>query len=632
RWTSDAEIEFVGRADDQVKIRGYRIELGEIEKALLAHPDVTQAAVIVREDTPGDKKIIAYTVGAANPESGAEDSEAAAHRVEEWQQFYDSLYRDSSSAQFGADFVGWNSTYDGKAIPLPEMRQWQTATVERIRSLRPKRILEIGVGSGLLLSQLAPTCEEYWGTDLSATVIDALQGHVDGDPDLAARVRLHQQEADVADGLPSEFFDVVILNSVVQYFPSAEYLAEVLREAMNRLAPGGAVFIGDIRNFRLLTCYRTAVEARKMDQSSSVEAVRKDIDRSIQGENELLVDPDFFVALQQQIDDIGAVDVWLKRGNYHNELSRYRYEAVLYKQQTAHSIGDELSLVWGEDVTDTDSLALLIAQHPRRPIRVNEIANARLTHEVATLRAMKTADGAGSVLEALTGEQGGVDPEAFHELGEKTGHRVEATWSSTTDAEFDVLFLPQEAPAAGAHVPLGMYKPRREVPASLSALANKPSRAAESAALSRRLKELAQSSLPEYMVPAAVVVLDGLPLNANGKLDRRALPEPVFGSVSSSRAPRTPVEEVLCGLFAEVLGVPQVGIDDSFFDLGGDSITSIQLVSRARRGGLAIKPREVFQLKSVEALAGVARPLVDGVGVVGGDVGVGGVVPTPVVR
>ncbi|WP_329542010.1 non-ribosomal peptide synthase/polyketide synthase [Streptomyces sp. NBC_01358] len=114
--------------------------------------------------------------------------------------------------------------------------------------------------------------------------------------------------------------------------------------------------------------------------------------------------------------------------------------------------------------------------------------------------------------------------------------------------------------------------------------------------------ELAKA-VPDYMVPAAFVTLDTLPLTANGKLDRKALPDPEFTTATQSRAPRTPQEELLCATFAQVLGVPQVGIDDSFFDLGGDSIMSIQLVSRARRAGLAISARDVFEHKTVEALA-----------------------------
>ena len=112
-------------------------------------------------------------------------------------------------------------------------------------------------------------------------------------------------------------------------------------------------------------------------------------------------------------------------------------------------------------------------------------------------------------------------------------------------------------------------------------------------------------SLPEHMVPSAFVVLDRLPLTPNGKLDRRALPAPEARVGSVRRVARTPQEEILCGLFAEVLGLERVGIDDNFFALGGDSIMSIQLVSRARKAGLVITPRAVFQHQTVAALSGV---------------------------
>jgi amino acid adenylation domain-containing protein/non-ribosomal peptide synthase protein (TIGR01720 family) len=145
------------------------------------------------------------------------------------------------------------------------------------------------------------------------------------------------------------------------------------------------------------------------------------------------------------------------------------------------------------------------------------------------------------------------------------------------------------------------------------------------------LRKALADVLPEYMVPAALVSLAELPLTSNGKLDRKALPAPEFTAQAAIRAPRTPQEEILCGLFAELLKLPQVGIDANFFDLGGDSIVSIQLVSRARKAGLSIAPRMVFQHKTVEAIAAAA-------GAVGGEVskaadtGIGKVPLTPIIH
>ncbi|MGB3171783.1 MAG: amino acid adenylation domain-containing protein, partial [Rhodococcus sp. (in: high G+C Gram-positive bacteria)] len=144
------------------------------------------------------------------------------------------------------------------------------------------------------------------------------------------------------------------------------------------------------------------------------------------------------------------------------------------------------------------------------------------------------------------------------------------------------------------------------------------------------------ASLTAYMVPAALVVLAELPLTANGKLDRKALPAPDFSArVTQSRQPASAVEEALAALFAEVLGLDKVGVDDSFFALGGDSIMSIQLVSRAKAAGLAIAPRDVFERKTVAGLAEVVAMAEDTVAVVleeltGG--GVGELPLTPIVQ
>ena len=129
---------------------------------------------------------------------------------------------------------------------------------------------------------------------------------------------------------------------------------------------------------------------------------------------------------------------------------------------------------------------------------------------------------------------------------------------------------------------------------------------AEDVADAAALRAHVGRSLPDYMVPAALVVLDRLPLTANGKLDRRALPAPDFRPSEVQRGPLTPQEEMLCALFAEVLGLERVGIDDNFFALGGDSIMSIQLVSRARQAGLAITARAVFEHGTVAGLAAAA--------------------------
>ncbi|HEX2215049.1 MAG TPA: condensation domain-containing protein, partial [Mycobacterium sp.] len=135
--------------------------------------------------------------------------------------------------------------------------------------------------------------------------------------------------------------------------------------------------------------------------------------------------------------------------------------------------------------------------------------------------------------------------------------------------------------------------------------------------------------LPAYMVPAALVALAALPLTPNGKLDKRALPAPTYGGVNQYRAPGTAVEEVLADIYSEVLGLDRVSIDDPFFDLGGDSIMSMQVVARARAAGLTCRPRDIFVEQTVARLALVvgSHSETDVV-----DEGVGPVPATPIIR
>ncbi|HKV95701.1 MAG TPA: amino acid adenylation domain-containing protein [Candidatus Angelobacter sp.] len=141
------------------------------------------------------------------------------------------------------------------------------------------------------------------------------------------------------------------------------------------------------------------------------------------------------------------------------------------------------------------------------------------------------------------------------------------------------------------------------------------------------LRESLSSTLPSYMVPAFITILPSLPLNSNGKLDRKALPSPEVAESSSGRMPRTHAEEVLCSLMVQVLGVPRATLDDNFFALGGDSILAFQLVSRARQAGVIVSLRDVFEQETIESLAAVSQS--QDVAAAVPDVGVGPMPPTP---
>ena len=140
-------------------------------------------------------------------------------------------------------------------------------------------------------------------------------------------------------------------------------------------------------------------------------------------------------------------------------------------------------------------------------------------------------------------------------------------------------------------------------------------------------REALAERLPAYMVPSAVVAMNALPLTVNGKLDTRALPAPDYQEGDSYRAPADAVEEILAGIYAEVLGLEQVGVDESFFELGGDSILAMRVVARARAAGLVCRPRDIFVEQNVARLAGVVQEVAGP-----SDEGLGTVVATPIMH
>jgi amino acid adenylation domain-containing protein len=610
RWRPDGTIEYLGRSDRQLKIRGYRIELGEIEAQLTRHEHVKEAVVVAREDLPGDKRIVAYVVG----DRGATTPTSLAPPVTEtlrgeilsgwetlWKETYDTPHRAA-----GPSFVGWNSSYTGQPIPETEMQEWVDSIVYRIRAMRPQKILEIGCGVGLVLQHLAPQCALYVGTDISASALDQLRQWMSPRDELRHVQLLHRSALELQH-LPAGSFDTVILNSVVQYFPDVEYLLSVIKEAVRLLSPDGRIFIGDVRHLGLLPMFHSAVQLSKAAASVSLGQLKKRVARAVGQEKELVLDPQFFRALPGRVPGISAVEVQLKRGRAHNELTRYRYDVVLRVGERVGTTPVCESVDWQTSVGTTVELQVALRERRWTAVRLTSIPDVRLAREAAAQTWIETGDEGleASALRRQLNElqSDGVDPETFWSWGEANGYDVQVSWDLESRPGFFEARLLDRGRADQIH---------QEVLAQLdaekpwSAYANDPLENGFRQQLIPELREYLKEHLPEYMIPSAWMLLTQLPLTPNGKLDRRALPAPQSRPEEMGEyvAPRTELQRALAEIWAQVLRVDQVGIHDNFFELGGHSLLATRVVSHISHIlDVDVPLRSVFERPTVEALS-----------------------------
>lgn len=637
RYRADGNLEFLGRLDEQVKIRGYRIELGEIEAALNQHPAVTQTVVVAREDAPGEKHLVAYVVLARNCLLAFSTSQSPIFQDEQilqWQMLYNETYNQQATVLEPIfNITGWNSSYTNQPIPPEQMREWVNNQVNQILALQPKKVLEIGCGTGLLLFKIAPHCIQYCGTDFSKSALNYIHqqlSNVETNPlSPSNHVKLFEKEATDFEGIEAGTFDAIALNSVVQYFPSIEYLLQVLEGAVRTTAPSGFIFIGDVRSLPLLQAFHASVQLYQAEPALTREKLLQRVQMQVFQETELVIDPAFFHALRQHFPEISSVEIQLMRGYSQNELTQFRYNVILHigvATNPSDSLGNaglENSpafqqerrewIDWNSDRLTLSALRQLLTEEQLETVSITNVPNARVIAAVKTAQWLSGAEDFKTVAQMREALQSfhnvGIDPEDFYLLGEGLPYKVNISWSDANhEGCYDVVFIKQ-----GSHITTSQANSSSRL---WHSYANNPLQATAARQLVPQLRMYTAQKLPEYMVPSAFVVLDSLPLTPNGKIDYRALsiPNNIKPELASGYiAPQTEVEKVLIKIFADVLGIKRLSIRDNFFELGGHSLLATQIVSRVRDAFKVELPlRSLFEAPTITELSQVIENLKDG--------------------
>ena len=583
-WNADDILEFKGRLDSQAKIRGFRVELGEVESLAQAHPAVKGAVCLVDHDDRGDAKHTVYCSldpayhGEQRCDINRSDSSLLDEITGGWSRLFDFIHEADEGV-----FSGWHNSYDGSPIDIFEMRQWRDATINRLKDIlstlpgneQQPRVLEIGVGTGILLRELAPLCMRYDATDFSPVLVERLQEYCKSSG-------LDQVTAVCATANTAIFedrhYDLVIINSVIQYFPNSMYLDRVMKLALERLVPEGRVFIGDVRALHLHHAFVDDVAKHKAKQNKScVEGERLRIEAY---DTELLVHPRYFTNFVNRQDRCRRIHISPKLDGAYNELTRFRFDVVIGPQTLS-----EPSCVDWRDYMPEDSIN--VDKIKQELLRESKIIGIR---------------GVENNWDHADNEYGlGASVIEIQSACDEIGIYVAFSWlSSLNEGAFDATFSLSKINGDNILWP-------NSFDSSSSRMTNAPVSRNTIMRLEKSILQHLAGNLPSYMIPSSVEFLSHIPLTSHAKVNRAALPPSIVTMAASGGEPvTTDCEMSVANVWKEVLELSSLpGKQDNFFHLGGTSLAAIEVATKLKKIGLMVKPQTLFIHQILEELAGV---------------------------
>lgn len=599
----NGELVCLGRIDHQVKIRGHRIELGEIESIAAQQEGIKQAVVIAREDVPNDKRIIAYVTL-----SDKQDSEGTS-----WKDRWETLYE--TGAENKQNESAGNANIDGTLLESLEnsaeltqqLAEWLQTSIARIKELNAKRIYEIGSGAGQVLFELAPGIDYYMATDYAQAAINNINTRLAADQQKWKHVKAGVAAADDFSAIGNTQLDLVLINSVAQYFPNADYMINVVKQAVKTLEQGGCLFIGDMQGKNSLEMYHAMDHFPRAAGNTTLRHFNDVVANRVKIEEEFVADPTFFYLLPKLIPQITGVDVQLRKGQSINETTKYHFDVWLYVGKAVEVVQPTVVKDW-KDVPVIAQVVDLLEANRGNVVEIKHVVNSRTTRD-HLLQQLLHSSNPGTKLEEIkevvNNANGGIHPDVFWEIGEQHGYKAHVRWTTDgTDGLYDVVFIPVtgklQLPAytvAGSQAEIYDF--------ARTPIANNEVRVPQELidAWKKKLNEV----LPAYLVPEDFIVLQKFPLTPNAKIDRNALPKPQAKREkdnANSRTALTANEQIVTNIWRDILGLQDLDPADDFFQLGGHSLLAVKvMVAIEKKTGKRLPIATLFNNATIEKLA-----------------------------
>lgn len=363
-------------------------------------------------------------------------------KVRLWSKVYDLSYSKSIDENVDPDFntAIWTNNYTANEhIPTAQMKEWVFCTVQRIleqnkHQLNETKILEIGCGTGLLLYSLLPHVKEYVATDISEEAIELIQENCKGKKG-ASKLKLFVADADDLSGLPEQQYDIIVINSVVQYFPSADYLLTVITGLQPYLKKGGSIFIGDVICYPLRNSFYYETHFSRATSDTTIGQVMEPVERLMNTKgSETFYDPRFFHLLPKRLSWLKSVETQLRKGTSYNEMNNFRFDVILKSGDADFSKPEKIvSMDWEKDKLSLEKLQTILNANTEQVITIRNVPNARTWRSKTLIPLINAADKTETVvqlkqrLDATLTNTPAIEPGAFWNL-ENVNYTIQVDW------------------------------------------------------------------------------------------------------------------------------------------------------------------------------------------------------------